>query len=523
MTMLQENIYDMPGIIGILFRNYRKDPNRTVIKIGDNSITYEELIRKGTCIASGLYEMGIRKGDRVGLLIPNSVNWYIFMFGILRLGAVVVPFDPQMGEYEIKYLFDRVGIRTVLVPEKYRGLYHHKILYGLKESLPDLKKVIVDGNCVEDDFHMSFNTLLNCNCKNIPNLILSREDSNIFFCTTGSTGNPKIVDIPCRIVNDNMEKNAQRWGFVEGDKFFLSMPLYHAAGFGWGLSSLSAGGSIYYEENFSPTIYLNKIQSEHLSKMLLTPTIAKILLTHPKFKDFDISSMKQLVFTGEYLSDELSLKFVNEFNMRIVNALGMTETFVYLDWDSIRDSGISANNLGTIPGIDVRIVDEDGNEVKNGETGLINIKNSVMKGYFRLEEVTKDTIDKDGWLNSGDLAVIGDDRRVKFIGRKKRVIKRGGNLVSPEEIEQFLRTHSQCAAVIVDSEPDSVIGEKIIAYIQPAEGKKLVKEDIISFCKGKISAYKIPDEIYFINEVPKTVGKVNPTLLKKLKENNELI
>ncbi|PIP40282.1 hypothetical protein CO110_07065 [Candidatus Desantisbacteria bacterium CG_4_9_14_3_um_filter_40_11] len=140
-----------------------------------------------------------------------------------------------------------------------------------------------------------------------------------------------------------------------------------------------------------------------------------------------------------------------------------------------------------------------------------------MKGYFRLKEITAQTIDKEGWLNSGDLAVKNKEGRIKFVGRQKRVIKRGANMVSPEEIEQFLRTHPACAAVIVDSEEDSIIGEKIIAYFQSGDGDTVSKEELRSFCKGKISAYKIPDEFYLVKEVPKTVGKANPTLLKKIK------
>ncbi|PIP40283.1 hypothetical protein CO110_07060 [Candidatus Desantisbacteria bacterium CG_4_9_14_3_um_filter_40_11] len=357
----KDHFSSIPGIFGVLWRNYEKNPDKLVICVGNEQITYKELVEKGDQIATALYEMGIRKGDRVGILIPNSINWYLFLYGIVRLGAVVVPFDPQIGEHEIKYLFDKIGVRIILVAPKFRGLDHSGIITNLRSELLDLQKIIIDGDCEEDGFHIAFNSLLFCNDTSILNKFhfsMDRENSNIFFCTTGSTGNPKIVDVPCRIIDDNIVRNAVRWGFKNNDRFLLSMPLYHCAGFGWGLSCLSIGGSICYEKIFSPSAFLEQIQQEKVTKILITPTIAKILLTHPKFAVYNLTSLNEVIFTGESLSDELAYKFVDGLNLRVVNALGMTETFVYLDWDSIRDKGVSANNLSQIPMINIKIINK---------------------------------------------------------------------------------------------------------------------------------------------------------------------
>jgi fatty-acyl-CoA synthase len=521
-----ENISpSVSGILKVIVDNYNKTPEKLVVGVGKDKLSYNTLINKGDKVAASLYEMGIRRGDRVGLLTQNSVNWYVFLYGVLRLGAIPVPFDPQIAEHEIRYLFDKIGIRVILVMPSFRGLNHKKIIYGLRDVLPDLRKIIVDDECDISDFYLPFQSLFESDACILDQVALfaEREDSNIFFCTTGSTGNPKIVDLPCRITDDNIVQNAEHWGFEEGDKFLLSMPLYHCAGFGWGLSCLSAGGSTYYEEGFSPTTYLETIQRERITKLLMTPTIAKILLTHPRFNEYDISSLNEVVFTGEYLADELANKFINEMNIRVVNALGMTETFVFLDWNSTKVQGSTPNSFMPTPGVEIKVVDENGRECKPNEKGLIHIKNSTMKGYFRLKEITDATLQKDGWLNSGDLGKISEDGRISFVGREKRVIKRGGNLVAPEEIEQFLRTHEACAGVIVDKEEDKVIGEKIIAYFQTADGFHVDSHNLREFCKGRISSYKIPDEFYFVKEIPKTVGKANPTLLRKLKSEINLV
>ena len=506
------------GILGILWKNYSNNPQRVAIGVGEKKITYEQLVNKGTRIAAGLYELGVRKGDRVGMLTPNGCNWYTFLYGLLRVGAIAVPFDPQMGEYEIRYLFDKIGIRVILVPLRYRGIDHSTLIRSLANELPDLQHIIVDGECEQTDNVSAFSRLLAADHESIQDYSFSLEpdDSNIFFCTTGSTGNPKIVDISTRYINDNFVKNATHWGFEDNDRFFLAMPLYHCAGFGWGLSCLSNGGSTYYDEAFSPTRLLEIIQNEGITKILLTPTLATILLTHPRLGDYDISSLNQIVFTGEYLADELAAVFTDEMGINVINALGMTETFVYLDWDARRDKDVSPDYLGQIPGTEVRVVKPDGSLCAVDEKGILHVKNSFMKKYFRLPIVTEQTITPDGWLNTGDIGEVESGNRIRFVGRDKRVIKRGGNLVSPEEIEQFIRTYPNCVGVIVMSETDEMIGEKIIAYIQLAEEGDTSKNDVLKFCKGKISTYKIPDEIKFVREIPTTVGKANPTVLKKM-------
>jgi fatty-acyl-CoA synthase len=505
-----------PGILGILLRQREKAPNRMVLAVGSQRLTWAELVLKGDRVAAALHALGVRKGDRVGLLTPNGVSWYLFLYATVRLGAVPVPFDPQMGEFEIVHLFERIGVRVVLIAPRYRSLRHGDILARLRPQLPDLRRLIVDGEAPDDGFVMPLETLLSGEAGALPPLpTLDREESNVFFCTTGSTGNPKIVDVPCRIFDDNVAANAPRWGFAEGDRFLLSMPLYHFAGFGWGLSCLSAGGSTYYGEDFAPSSFLETIDRERVTSLLLTPTVAKILMTHPKFGQARLDSLRQVVFTGEYLADALAQKFSEERGLHVVNALGMTETFVFLDWDSKRDRGTSANSLCPNGGVEVKLRNAQGAECAPNEEGVVHVRGSVMKGYFRLPEVTRETIDANGWLSTGDLAVRDEHGRIRFVGRRKRVIKRGSNLVSPEEIEQFLRTHPACAAVVIDSEPDPIIGERIVAHVQPAEGRTVTSEDLLAFCRNQISAYKIPDEFCFMTEVPTTVGKANPTLLRK--------
>ena len=522
MIINNNNLQKAPGILGILFRGFKNYPDKPVITVENNTLDYKTMIEKGNRVASALYDIGIRKNDKIGVICENCIEFYIFLFAVVRLGAVFVPFDPQIGKFEIKYLFERVGIRAVLVSQEYRGLSHKDIINELKPELHDLRKIIVNGECEENFFTTSLQTLFNHNLNELPEIELTPEDSNMFMCTTGSTGNPKIVDIQCKMINYSLERNADYFSLFNNDRFLLTMPLYHAGGFGWGLSCLSAGGSLYYLKAFKPTKVLECIQNNKITKFLSTPTLLKILSDSKKVEDYDTSSLKKIYSTGEYLSDEVVNLVKEKFKVIIVNGLGMSETNVFLLWDSENDGNFPTNHFHKIPGVDIKIVDGNDNVVVKGEKGFVCIKSSVMRGYFRAPDITEKVISKDGWLNSGDLAYETEEGRIVFCGRGKRVIKRGGNLVSPEEIEKFLVTHPSVEIAVADKEEDELIGEKIIAYIQPKENKSVSEEELRLFCKGNISSYKIPDEFYFVKEIPKTMGKLNPTVLKKLKAENKI-
>lgn len=526
MLVNKATLESTPGILGILYRGYKKNPDQKFLHVGDKSLSYKELVDKGESCASALFIRGIRKNDKVGIMTANSTNWYVFMYAILRLGAIVVPFDPQLGQFEMTYLFDKVGVRNVLVLPSFRGLKHPEMLASLRDQFYDLKNVVVDGEWEENGFFEKLDTYKETEKITIPEFELNESDTNMFLCTTGSTGNPKIVDIPCKIFNNNLEKNAAFYGFTADSKEYLTMPMYHAGGFGWGLSCLSQFGEVYYEPAFQPTKLLSQIQNENITKLLITPTLMRILLSHPKINQFDISSLNQIIFTGEKLDDITLNKVLTDFKVRVTNAMGMSEAQVFLIWDSTRDRQIPNNQFSPVPGIVIKIIDSDGTECSDGKEGCILLRNAydnaIMKGYYRLPEITKETLVGDGWLNTGDVGLKLENGKLEFKGRKKRVIKRGGNLVSPEEIEDFLRTNEFVAGVVIDHEEDSVIGEKIIAYINPIEGAVLTKDILLAFCKGKFSAYKIPDEFYFVPEIPQISGKTNLPQLKKMIKSGEI-
>ncbi len=500
------------GWYGAWRRNYDVTPDKEAAIIGENRATFREVIERGEHIAAGLYDIGVRQGDRVGILLPNSMNLIYSMCGAFRLGAIPVPFDPQLGEYEMKVLFNHIGIRVVILAPQIGGAKHLASVRKIRPMLYDLRKIVVDGECVEDHYQLSFDTLLSADTSMLKKLRVQvgPEDTNFLACTSGSTGMPKVVDIPYSEWEISAEAKLAEsyYGFNSDDTFLLGMPMYHFGGFTLGNMCLTAGGKVIYKERFSPVDFLETVATEKVTMLLLTPTLATILLSTPNFQQYDISSLRKIMFAGEYLPDDLAYRLRDEYHLSVINLLGMTEVGGHLIWHSDRDIDVSPNVYVLSPSHEIKIINEEGNPCEIGEDGVILIRGPVMKGYYRSEELTRQVMDDEGWINTGDMGSMCPDGRIRFRGREKNIVKRGANLVYPEDIAAFLRTHPDIEVVAVVGEPTEVYGEKIVAYIQPRAGAQITRGDVLEYCRGQISAYKIPDEVNIVSEIPIKYGKI---------------
>jgi fatty-acyl-CoA synthase len=340
----------------------------------------------------------------------------------------------------------------------------------------------------------------------------------MYACTSGSTGNPKIIAVPNTGFVQSQKDMADYLGFTESDVMLLGMPLYHQGGFGIGLQMILNGGTVFYEPQFDPEKFLHIIQEEKVTVLQLTATLAKILLTVPDFDVHDISSLRVVYFAGEKLPLQIAKEFFEKRGIRVVNVIGSTETATMVIWDSDYDRSVDVNDFRALKFTEFRILNDEFQEVRTGETGPIYINTSaLLKEYVCNKDETSRRIcyfDNKKWFNTGDLGMKLPDNRVRFIGRIKRVIKRGSNLVCPEENEAFLLTHPHIAAVAVTGEIHELFGEMIVAYIQPKEGYTLNRGNIVKFCQGKLAAYKIPDKVIITNEIPHDIGKLQFKYLK---------
>ncbi|MBN2531921.1 MAG: acyl--CoA ligase [Spirochaetales bacterium] len=512
------------GLNVILETWAEKTPDKEAAVIEGERITFGQLQDTAKKIASSLYAAGIRKKDRVGIIFPNSITWYTCYWGIIKIGAIPVPFSPQLGEYEMIELFHRTGIRLCFTCREFRGNNHYEQIKKHFPGFMDLKMLVVNDVCKENGNIISLNNFISGYSGNIDeyDMQLLPNDPLMLVCSSGTTGKPKIILVEHEGFLKSAMDMSDYLGFTSKEIMLLGMPLYHQGGFGMGLQSLVKGGKVIFQEKFIPLEFLRLIHEEQATVIQLSATLAKILCSVPDFESYDLSSVKMCYFAGELLPDMLASVFYDTLGKRVINLIGSSETASMQVWDSETDRGFPANDFKPLPFTEVKVLNDDGKECSEGEVGVINVfTDAVLREYFKNEQETKKRIkiiDGKRWFDTGDLGKVLPKGRVRFAGRKKRIIKRGSNLIYPEEIESFLLTHPAIEAIAVVGREDNIFGERTVAYIQVKEDAGVNYGNLLRYCKGKLSAYKIPDEFIIMSEIPKDIGKIQ---YKKIREQEE--
>lgn len=502
-----------------------KNQEKLLISVNGQTLTYGSFSEDVLSIGAMLKKFGVKKNEMVALILPNTPSWYSFFWAIVNIGAHPIPLDPQTGEWELKQIFKITGIRICFAASKYRG-------NSIKESLRKMhgecgipEKVIMADECSDEGPFTSIGNIEKSSAKPFSQYLFSVEytDTLMYACTSGTTGNSKIINVEHGGFHKAMKDMAEYLELSSDDRMLLGMPLYHQGGFGMGVQMLVQGGSVYYQTKFDPVQFLKTIQDEKITIVQLTPTLAKILLTVPNLSDFDLSSLKISYFAGEVLPDDVAKEFYLNHNIRVVNIIGSSETGTMVIWDSKYDRDVDVNCFKPLPFTRSKIIDANEKELSEGETGIIFIQtDAVLKDYFsnQNESAAKiRVIDGKRWFNTGDLGKQLDNGRIKFIGRAKRIIKRGSNLVYPEEVESFLLTNPQIRAVAVVSEKQDVFGEMIVAFVQLVSNAATTRGDLLKYCKGQLSSYKIPDKFIIVEEIPADIGKVQFKYLRDQKGN----
>ena len=507
-----------PGFFSLVEKNATKNPAKTLIAVEGESLSYGEFTTATDRVCRGLSALGVAPGMKVALIIPNSTIWYIIYWGIVKTGALPVPLDPLAGEWEIARLLGLAECETCFAAAHYK---HNPIFENLRNArarLPRLRQVIAATPEAVDDPDkdiLSFAALgaMGEETGAAPHPHQPRPgDALMLACTSGSTGNPKIIVVPYIGFFTSQKDMADYLGFRDNDRMLLGMPLYHQGGFGMGLQMVFNGGSVRYQTTFDPADLLASIERERITVVQLTSTLAKLLLSCPEFDTFDISSVRLCYFAGEMLPMEIAREFFDRRGIRVVDVIGASETGTMVVWDSDFDRDVDSNEFRALRFTRFLVLDDQKNEVGEGRTGTlcVNTDAQLLRYFGNDVETGRRLFTKAGrtWFDTGDLGLRTAGGRVRFAGRSKRIIKRGSNLVCPEENEAFLLTHPAVAAVAVIGEPHELFGEMIVAYIQPAPGCALKRADIVSFCKGKLSAYKIPDKMIFTDSIPHDIGKI---------------
>ncbi len=484
----------------------------------DITVSYHQLNIFTNKVANFLYDLGIRKGDKVSVYLPNMPEYVYLYLGIPKIGAVTGPVNALFKPREVKFVVEHSEAKVLVTIPKLM-----EIVDEIKVDLPNLEHVIVIGESVEDT--LNFWEIMESTSSGAPPdvEIDEKEDSAAILYTSGTTGFPKGVLQTHFNIRRNAEMIQDFLKATEDFRFMLILPLFHCnAQIVTIMAPLIIGASSILTPGFSAQTHWETVAKYKATTFSCVPTVLSILLKMPH-ENLDLSSLKFLICGAAPLPVEVFREFENTFKCKIVEGYGLTEATCASSVNPLPTETEDRRKIGSIglplPGNDMKIVDSTGNEVSPNTKGEIIIKgDNVMKEYFKNPEANAETL-KDGWLYTGDIGLMDDDGFFYITDRKKDMIIRGGENIYPREIEEVLYSHPAVSLATVIGVWDKIYGELPKAFIVLKEGKSVTNEQIIEYCFKNLADFKVPKYVEFREDLPKTpTGKIMKQPLRKEEE-----
>ena len=503
-------------------------------------LSYYDLDRKVDRLATGLLALGLEKGDRLGIWSPNRLEWLLTQFATARIGVVLVTINPAYRLAELEYALNKVGCKALILAERFKSSDYAGMIRSLAPELetcdkgrlnavklPQLRHVVV----MADDpgpGAWSFAELQHLGgpaqqlrLDDITARLSPDDPINVQF-TSGTTGAPKGATLSHYNIVNNAFFTVDRMQFTEADRLCIPVPLYHCFGMVLGtLGCVTKGAAMVMPgEAFDPESTLDACSAERCTALYGVPTMFVAMLEALDAKPRDLARLRTGVMAGAPCPIEVMRAVMDRMNMTGVTiGYGMTET-APISFQSFTDDPLEkrVTTVGRVhPHVEVRIVDAEGNTVAPGEQGELCTRGySVMKGYWNDVDKTTDSI-RDGWMMTGDLAVIDEDGFCEITGRVKDMIIRGGENIYPREIEDYLFRHPKVSEVQVFGIPDEKFGEEVCAWAVPKPGETLSAEELRAFCQGQIAHFKIPRHFRVVDALPMTItGKPQKFAMRDL-------
>ncbi|KAL4437696.1 hypothetical protein ABPG74_012371 [Tetrahymena malaccensis] len=518
--------------------------NQALISHEQNKIfTYQEYFKEVQKFAAGLLNMGLKKGDRIGIYSPNNYEWCITQFAASMADLILVNINPAYQEHELEYCLNKVGCKALVLASHHKKSNYIQFINDLapelktskfgslkSQRLPQLKYLIrIDDEATPGMINYKDVVVMGGSkdyktLDRIMNIASPDDATNIQF-TSGTTGLPKGATLTHFNILNNSFFIGNRLGYSEKDVICVPVPLYHCFGMVLGnLCAVNFGSTVVMpSEGFSAKKAMESVTKYKCTSIYGVPTMfleyIKEYESNPTI--YSYSSLKKGVMSGALCPQSLMSKLISEWDVpNIQICYGQTEVspiiFQTNQNDSLEDK---CTSVGTIfPHSEVKIINKKGHIVPIGESGEICIRGfGVMEKYWGDRKATSKTIDQDQWLKTGDMGIIDERGYMKIVGRLKEMIIRGGENIYPKEIEEYLRSHKSIQDVQVLGVPDEKFGEETFALIKLKQDQALEGKDIFEYCKGQIAHYKVPKYVKFVSEFPLTVtGK--PQKFKMLDE-----
>lgn len=505
--------------------------------------SYKQLLERVNLCALGLINLGIERGDRVGIWSTNNAEWIITQLAAAKVGAILVNINPGYRTSELEYVLTQSGVKLLVVIPKHRTSDYLQMLEELAPTffvtgdksksvkLPDLENIVViGGHGKQPGRLLTFDQLTALGSEASASVLAERE-SNLQFddavniqYTSGTTGLPKGVTLSHHNLLNNALAAARAMNLGSDARFCVPMPFYHCGGMiSSSLATISVGGAVVIASPFyDDTAVLHAVQQEKCTHLSGVPTMFIGELEHPEFSSFDVSSLRGGFMAGAPCPVQLMRNVAERLKMReIVILYGLTEASPLMTATTSNDSlEIRATTVGrVIPGIELKIVDSlTGDVVPRGVQGEICSRgHGVMLGYWNNAQATSEAIDKNGWLHSGDLGVMNAEGFINITGRKKDMIIRGGENIYPREIEEVLHEHHSIAQAQVFGIPDERLGEEVVAWIMLKQSEVLSADELRLWLKERVAYFKVPKHVKFVTEFPMTVtGKCQKFVMRDM-------
>ncbi len=479
-----------------LLDSAREHSDRVAIRLDDTELTYEQLSGATAHVVGLLREHGFEPGDRVGIMLPNVPHFPVCYYGVLRAGGIVVPMNVLLKRREVTFYLEDSGA---------------KILFAWEGFADDARAgaEAAGAECILVEM-AGFRDLVGAAEAVTEVHDTEGDDTAVILYTSGTTGTPKGAELTHSNLTRNARASRDLFGLGPEAITLGALPLFHSFGQTCGLNAtLGGGGTLTLIPRFDPAKALEIIERDGVNVFQGVPTMYGAMLHLSDRERYDTSTLQVCASGGSAMPVELMRGFEEAFDCKVLEGYGLSESSPVASFNHA-DRERKPGSIGTpIEGVEMKVVDEDGNEVPQGEVGEIVIRgHNVMKGYWGRADATEETI-KDGWLYTGDMANVDEDGYFFIVDRKKDMIIRGGYNVYPREIEEVLYEHPAVREAAVVGVPHDEYGEEVGAAVALKDGEEVTAEELRDFVKEQVAAYKYPRTIWFVEDLPKgPTGKI---------------